>query len=271
MQTQACFSTNPADFDGAAQDPMACMRRLRPLMGTFCAIEATGTRGAVERAVAQAFDVMTAIEQQMHPTRAGSDLIKMTTNVGRAVAITPATWEVIALAQRICELSCGVFDPCLPTFPGSVLDVELKASSHVVCHKPMALDLGGIAKGFAADQAVEVLQRAGCAGGIVNAGGDLRTFGPAAYPVFVHLPTSDPLHLMLCDAAIALTDVQFDGRPSEHCGYYTRIGDRRLRRTHAAVLAPTAVIADALTKCALYCTLAELDVLTGHFSAKVLT
>ena len=39
------------------------------------------------------------------------------------------------------------------------------------------MDLGGIAKGYAVDQAVKVLQQEGIKAGIVNAGGDLRLFG----------------------------------------------------------------------------------------------
>ena len=245
-------------------------RRLRPLMGTFCAIEATGPAEAIDEAVAQAFDVMTVVDQQMHPTRTGSDLEQMMANPGRTIAIAAMTWEVIALAQLICRLSGGVFDPCLPRSSGSVLDVELKPGLRVLCREPMALDLGGIAKGFAVDQAIEALERAGCVGGIVNAGGDLRAFGPIAYPVLVNASASDPIHLTLRDAAIASTDVESERRPSEHRGYYSRINGRRLTRTHAAILAPGAAIADALTKCALYCNSAEMNALMSRFSARML-
>jgi hypothetical protein len=45
---------------------------------------------------------------------------------------------------------------------------------------PLCLDLGGIAKGFAVDLAVNVLQSAAVPAGLVNAGGDLRVFGNEA-------------------------------------------------------------------------------------------
>jgi len=41
----------------------------------------------------------------------------------------------------------------------------------------MKLDLGGIAKGYAVDKAVEVMQRRGAIGGMVDLGGDIRCFG----------------------------------------------------------------------------------------------
>ncbi len=57
--------------------------------------------------------------------------------------------------------------------------LELNEANHSVLFKRngMALDLGGIAKGYAVDRGVEILQQAGVTGGIVDAGGDLRLFG----------------------------------------------------------------------------------------------
>jgi thiamine biosynthesis lipoprotein len=48
----------------------------------------------------------------------------------------------------------------------------------VFLEKPgMRISLGGIAKGYAVDRAVEVLRESGIQGGIVSAGGDLKAFG----------------------------------------------------------------------------------------------
>ena len=41
----------------------------------------------------------------------------------------------------------------------------------------MKLDLGGIAKGYAVDMAVEAMQKGGAVGGMVDVGGDIRCFG----------------------------------------------------------------------------------------------
>jgi thiamine biosynthesis lipoprotein len=41
----------------------------------------------------------------------------------------------------------------------------------------MRLDLGGIAKGYAVDKAVEAMQKGGAIGGMVDVGGDIRCFG----------------------------------------------------------------------------------------------
>lgn len=51
--------------------------------------------------------------------------------------------------------------------------------------RPGCIDLGGIAKGFAVDRAVEAMIAAGATEGLVNAGGDLRAFGSNPWPVEV--------------------------------------------------------------------------------------
>ena len=41
----------------------------------------------------------------------------------------------------------------------------------------MALDVGGVAKGYAVDRAIDILREGGASGALVEAGGDLRFFG----------------------------------------------------------------------------------------------
>jgi thiamine biosynthesis lipoprotein len=54
-------------------------------------------------------------------------------------------------------------------------DLEIDGS-RARASRPLALDLGGVAKGFAVDLAAEIISAHGCSG-IVNAGGDLRFIG----------------------------------------------------------------------------------------------
>ena len=55
---------------------------------------------------------------------------------------------------------------------------------------PACIDLGGIAKGYAVDQAVAAMRRLGAGRGLVNAGGDMFGFGPQAWMVAVIDPTT---------------------------------------------------------------------------------
>lgn len=244
-------------------------RRMRPAFGTFCVIDASGPDPHIDSIVCRAFEVMTEIERRMHPTRVGSDLAR----IGRtraAIEIHATTWRVLSLAKEICELSRGVFDPCLPQARGRLDDVELRENSTVICHAPVAIDLGGIAKGFAIDQAVDVLLNEGCGEGIVNAGGDLRVFGPQPQELFLRAKMGGLYPVTIQDAALAVTKIETNNAPPEHRGYYSRLEQRSVVRQRAAIVAKRAAIADALTKCALFCSTAELATLTLHYGARLL-
>jgi thiamine biosynthesis lipoprotein len=125
-----------------------------------------------------------------------------------------------------------------------------------MCHRPVWLDLGGIAKGYAIDRAIGALAGAGCSAGLVNAGGDLRVFGACSETILLRRSGSVCEPLVLQSSALAASDREAPGRPSEHRGYYRR-GGRGATRRYAAVLAPEAAIADALTKCVLLGTNAQ--------------
>ncbi|MBN1125351.1 MAG: FAD:protein FMN transferase [Sedimentisphaerales bacterium] len=60
-------------------------------------------------------------------------------------------------------------------FDKLVLDPARKTVAFAV--EGMRLDLGGIAKGYAIDRAVQVMREAGIPGGLVDIGGDVRCFG----------------------------------------------------------------------------------------------
>ena len=54
--------------------------------------------------------------------------------------------------------------------------------------KRMAIDLGGVAKGYAVDQAIEVLKKRGIEAALINAGGDIRVMGKRAWKVGLQHP-----------------------------------------------------------------------------------
>jgi thiamine biosynthesis lipoprotein len=238
---------------------------MRMSMGTWVAIEATAESETVAaKALEAAFAAFAAIEQRMHPTRAGSDVARINAAaLGARTPIHASTARVLSLALTLNRLTDGVFDPCLPTERGRVTDLELGDSSDgapwVIAHAPLALDLGGIAKGYAVDCAVEALREAGCVAGGVNAGGDLRLFGTRPETVLVRRADRSLWPLVLENAALAVSDLDEPRRPPEHRGFYVRSGapiprdaDAAVER-HAAVLAADAMSADALTKCVLLC------------------
>lgn len=230
------------------------LRRLRTAMGTWVAIEAGAGSAAQARAGTEsAFAAIRDVEWCMHPHRSGSDLERINSAaVGAHVPISAATREVLELARRLHAASDGVFDPCAPEAPGCLPDLELVSGGWVVPHARVVLDLGGIAKGFAVDRAVAALTAAGCTWGLVNAGGDLRAFGPRSLPVLLRTAGGAARLLALENAALAVSELENTGRPSEHRGYYVRAGALSAR-VGAAVLAGEAAVADGLTKCVMLC------------------
>src|SRR4051812_39095252 len=120
--------------------------------------------------------------------------------------------------------------------------LELQGRS-VQLVKPGCVDLGGIAKGFAVDRAIEALRAAGATSGIVNAGGDLACFGSDAWPVGIADPrTRRPVaEVRLSNEALATSAARPD-HASPH------LPGRDPRYLSATVRARRAVDADALTK-----------------------
>ncbi len=278
-----------ADTLGAgrlAPGPVPCapvsLKRLRISLGTFVAVEArAGNPASAAAALESAFGAIAEVDRLMHPQRATSDLARISqAPVNTPVSVHPSVHELLQLARRLHALTDGVFDPCLPGRPGRLQDIET-GSDEVTCRAPVALDFGGFAKGYAVDRAIDALKRAGCTAGLVNAGGDLRVFGPKAIPVLLRGPQGRLTEVELVDAALAVSDADSRCGPAEHRGYYARrpggwaegraVGSDStdaLVTRYAAVMACEASVADALTKCVLLCPRERSDEALHAFAAR---
>jgi thiamine biosynthesis lipoprotein len=174
--------------------------------------------------------------------------------------VHPATYEVLHAAQSIAEASGGIFDittagphHSIGRRPGADAhwtDVQLADDYTVRFRKPLLIDVSGIAKGYAVDRAVAVLQHHGASRGAVNAGGDLRIFGPESERVALRPPRcpNDSLPVIeIENAAIASSS----GQVQPGCHIDPRDGQPLSPDRFAAVIAESCMIADALTKPAL--------------------
>jgi thiamine biosynthesis lipoprotein len=119
----------------------------------------------------------------------------------------------------------------------------------------MKVDLGGIAKGFAVDRAIDSLRESDQSCGLVNAGGDLATFGPSAATVYIRDPRSPGSSLCqvaIANAALASSARLFDPMESGDTSYSSTIDPATQRPAAevagATVCAPSCMVADALTK-----------------------
>ncbi len=244
--------------------------RMRLAMGSFVTVRACAPDEAVlEAAMGAALETIGKFESSLHPFRPGSDIAAINAaEIGTRVSVAAATMRVLTLARDVFAASEQRFDPCLPTHSGRFSALELHGD-HVIVREPICLDLGGIAKGFAADEGLAVLRSKGCIAGSVNVGGDIAAFGEAEI-VALRRADQSLAQLELNNVGLAVTDTKVADRPSEHRGYYQRVAAPSPVRTYAAVVAPSAAIADALTKCALYCLDDELKPLLDRFNARLI-
>jgi len=132
----------------------------------------------------------------------------------------------------------------------NVLDL---ADDGVTKHAPGArVDLGGIAKGYAIDQAVAAMRRAGAHGGLVDVGGDVRVFGqqPSQSPWEIQLRDPSGTGVIgtfpIREGAVCTSGDYF--RFAEIAGQrYSHIIDPRSGRPARGVRSATVVAPDALT------------------------
>jgi thiamine biosynthesis lipoprotein len=238
----------------AGTAPGRPLRRLRIAMGTWVTIEAAAESEATAAgALEAAFAAISEVEWRMHPEREGSDIARI--NSAPLLVQTPihaSTWEVLRLAQRLHELTRGVFDPCLPLRTGCLTDLRLS-------------------KGYAIDRAVAALRAGGCHAGAVNAGGDLRLFGARRDTILLRHGDRSYQPLVVQNAALAVSDLDETRRPPGHRGYYVRTDAARASRRYAAVLARDAMIADALTKCVLLCSEERASRTVAEWGARIVT
>ena len=132
--------------------------------------------------------------------------------------------------------------------------VRLTETGAVKQQAGVQLDLGGIAKGYAIDRAVEVLKRQGLPGGLVNLGGDLRCFGhtPAGglWTIDLQHPfgegklgTITATDVAVCTSGDYRRYVEVDGRRRSHI-LDPRTGQPAEAAASATVMAPDAMTAD---------------------------
>lgn len=219
-------------------------------MGCLAALECHAGDGATaERALEAAFGALSQVDRLMHPTRAGSDLARLNAaRAGERVTVHSWTAATLRLCRKLHGLSAGAFEPALPGM-GSILHLVPINAQAIQVNRATHLDLGGIAKGFAVDRAVQAMKAQGATAGLVNAGGDLRVFGARAWPIALRLGGGIGPPLTLCDAALAVSEPGASERPPEHQGYYSPSGGLQLAALPGvAVQARSAAMADGMTK-----------------------
>jgi thiamine biosynthesis lipoprotein len=260
------------------------------VMGTFArvtVIAADSRAGAkcIEAALAEirkVDDLMSDYKEDSEISRVNKDAFD------RPVEVGESTFEVIRRSIEFSRLTDGAFDitvgPLVQLFrkakykgiaptPEQIADAKTRVGYEKLilndAHRTvrftvegMGLDLGGIAKGYAIDKAIEAAQKLGASGAMVDIGGDVRCFGippkgREKWIVGLQDPNIDDfggsgllLKLQVSDAAVTTSgDYQqfaiIDGKRQSH------IIDRRTGKSaeglsSVTIIAPNAADADAI-------------------------
>ncbi len=247
------------------------MRRAQPWLGTLVEISVADALPelALHAAIAAAYAEVALVHRLMSFHAADSDVARLNRAAPHEPVLVHAhTAAVLRLAQQVAAASDGIFDigcaarlvewECLPA-PAAVAEAPTPYAPDVsvAVRRPVSgwIDLGGIAKGYAVDLAIDALHRAGVRCACVNAGGDLRVMGPDDWPVAVREPRAPSRTgsvLRLHDEAMATSASYFSAR--QHQGRTVcalidgRSGQPVQTRSSISVRAPRCVLADALTK-----------------------
>ncbi|HUO79629.1 MAG TPA: FAD:protein FMN transferase [Steroidobacteraceae bacterium] len=258
------------------------LARAQPWLGTLVAIRIRdgGACTDAHAACDAAFAAVARVQALMSFHDPASELSALNRGAARApVAVSPWTYAVLSRALEVAAASAGAFDCAvapalvragrLPAPPGVATPagppgdggsrerLQLLEGGRVRYRGPLLLDLGGIAKGFAVDRALEALRDHGVAAATVNAGGDLRVFGACAETIRVRLP-ADPARVVplvtLHDAALATSAHYPDRQPGAETGAAMTAcidptsGACCGEGLSVSVVAPDCATADALTK-----------------------
>ncbi len=178
-------------------------RKTMILMDTLITINVVSdSSDKASKAMDRAFDEIGKLDKLLNFFSSSSELSMINRNAGiSAVKVSPETLEVIEDAIFVSEKTGGAFDSTigpeislwdfhtrkmpddktvkerLPLVDYKLIRIDRNKSTVYLEKKGMLIDLGAIAKGYAADKAVEELKRQGITSGLVSCAGDIRAFG----------------------------------------------------------------------------------------------
>ena len=270
----------------AAHRRQTLVRRAVPVMGTIAEF------AVVHRDPLQAHAAIDAAIEELQAVERLMTRFSATSDIGRAnrlaatwpIAVSVETATVLREALAWAEASSGAFDPCLGEAirlwdvghrrtppPGDAvrrlagrglyrgLDLDTWRGSPVVRFRDpgVEVDLGGIAKGYGVDAAVQALRRRGITQAIVNVGGDLYALGESEAGGPWRVGVRSPQHpsrlageVAVSDGAVAtsgdyLQYFSHGGRRYHHLLDPTTAAPRRTAVHSVTVAASTCLAADA--------------------------
>ena len=272
-------------------------KQSREVMGTFAEVTAMAAdtqtaQAAVEAAYARLDDVNRLMSDYVADSEIGR-LNQLA--AGESLVVAPETFACLERAVAVSVRSGGAYDAtcrplislwkqaakrdALPTdqelaavrarVGWQKLKLDASTRSVTLLADEMQVDLGGIAKGYSLDLAVDAMKTAGATSGLVDVGGDIVAFGTRApdqpWRIGVRHPFVNAVivTLELTDAAVATSGVQ--QRFYKIGGQrYSHIVDPRTGRPAEEAPSVTVIAADGATADAWATVFSVLSVAEGQ-------
>ncbi len=162
----------------------------------------TAYGGAADEALSAATDVINALAADLDPEREGSSVHALNAGAGGAVPVSADCLSVLDTALAVGQETGGALDPALypvirawgfttgqyrvpsrTELDGLLAEKDTAAiaiddaTGTVTLPAGMAVSLGAVAKGYAAQRAVEAMADAGAEHAILSLGGNVQTLG----------------------------------------------------------------------------------------------
>jgi len=248
------------------------LQRCKPLLGTFVEVSLQGncSEQALLNYSELAFDELTRIHGLLSFHDKDSELsqvnIKLIAQPNEATKISTELSDILSLAQSLFTFSRGLYD--LTIAPSLVFNEQLpnhlslsekaygnfanlKFDNNIISTtKPLCLDLGGIAKGYAVDQAVKKLPPELEIS--INAGGDLYQNNWQENSVAVRYAKQyfAKRNIPMLNSALATSGNYYRNGKSAFIEPITK--EQKKLHGCISVFAPSVMLADALTKIVLF-------------------
>jgi thiamine biosynthesis lipoprotein len=236
-------------------------------------------RAIAAQALGDAEAALRSVEAEMSTWLDDSPLSRLNrADAGELVPLPPAALTVLHASKAAHRATGGAFDvtarPLIELWKSAGKASRMPAAEEVAAARARSswrglsleeggarktapgveVDVGGIAKGFAIDRAVESMVRAGAAGGLVDVGGDLRVFGKppsgSAWDVLVQSPSGKGTIARLrlpvgavCTSGDYARFVEIQGRRLSHI-VDPRSGYPAAEVHSATVVGPETMVAD---------------------------
>jgi thiamine biosynthesis lipoprotein len=237
---------------------------MRPALGTF--VEIGLSHDSSPKKFHNAFAAIKKVEDLMSFHDPLSELSRLNSlSIGAHLKVSLETLFVLKKAEELRNISQGAFNVAVGTQLAQWNLLPRHFKSLKMTHSPFLiegqeifrineglLDLGGIAKGFAVDEAVDAM-KGSCQSGFVNAGGDIRVFGEEKIPFHIQMGRNIFHEMLLDNKSMATSTVRrVLWKNKMYVSHHIKSDNTPcLKRSTVTLLADTCIIADALTKVAL--------------------